>query len=204
MKWDDESISQNEICGHITNTPKTADTRQKSQKGQFGLCDPVLCSNFTDQDFVLLLKYLDVFKDITIITNESSHPAPENSGIYHSLIEGPSISKIINLPPVTEIWGDWKIFLLWKNLSKYCKCKESPVNHVVKILGIFDPLPPPWSILLNNAYVIKWSFWLTFPLNCPRGLWMTLKLTSIWNSWSLILKVPLLSNKWFDSVCVFI
>ena len=34
----------------------------------------------------------------------------------------------------------------------------SSINHMVKILGIFDPLPPSWSLLLNNAYVIKWSF----------------------------------------------
>ena len=35
--------------------------------------------------------------------------------------------------------------------------KVSFINHVVKILGIFDPLPPSWSLLLNKAYVIKWS-----------------------------------------------
>ena len=33
----------------------------------------------------------------------------------------------------------------------------SSINHVVKILGIFDPPPPLWSLLLNKAYVIKWS-----------------------------------------------
>ena len=31
------------------------------------------------------------------------------------------------------------------------------INHVVKILGTFDPLPP-WSLLLIKAYDIKWSF----------------------------------------------
>ena len=36
--------------------------------------------------------------------------------------------------------------------------KGSFINHVVKFLGIFDPLPPSWSLLLNKAYVIKWSF----------------------------------------------
>ena len=36
--------------------------------------------------------------------------------------------------------------------------KRSSINHVVKILVIFDPLPPSWSLLLNKAYVIKWSF----------------------------------------------
>ena len=32
--------------------------------------------------------------------------------------------------------------------------------RVVKFLGIFDPPPSPlrWSLLLNKAYVIKWSF----------------------------------------------
>ena len=29
---------------------------------------------------------------------------------------------------------------------------------MVKFLGIFDPIPTPWSLLLNKAYVIKWSF----------------------------------------------
>ena len=48
----------------------------------------------------------------------------------------------------------------------------SSINHVVKILGIFDP--PSWSLLLNKAYVIKWSFGQPpSPLNCPRGLWMS-------------------------------
>ena len=37
-------------------------------------------------------------------------------------------------------------------------CKESFINPVVKFLGIFDPLPPSWSLLLNKTYVIKWSF----------------------------------------------
>ena len=32
------------------------------------------------------------------------------------------------------------------------------INHVVKILGIFDPFPPSWSLLLNKAYVLKWLF----------------------------------------------
>ena len=34
----------------------------------------------------------------------------------------------------------------------------SSINHVVTFLGIFDPPPPSWSLLLNKAYVIKWSF----------------------------------------------
>ena len=34
----------------------------------------------------------------------------------------------------------------------------SSINHVDTFLGIFDPLPPSWSLLLNKAYVIKWTF----------------------------------------------
>ena len=34
--------------------------------------------------------------------------------------------------------------------------KGLSINHVVKILVFFDP--PSWSLLLNKAYVIKWSF----------------------------------------------
>ena len=52
----------------------------------------------------------------------------------------------------------------------------SSINHVVTFLGIFDPPPPSWSLLLNKAYVIKWSFGQPpSPLNCPRGLWMSPK-----------------------------
>ena len=56
--------------------------------------------------------------------------------------------------------------------------RGSFIKHVVKILGIFDLLPPSWSLLLNNAYVIKWSFgWLTHPppqlsmwfMDAPKG-----------------------------------
>ena len=36
--------------------------------------------------------------------------------------------------------------------------RGSFINPVVKILGIFDPPPPSWSLLLNKAHVIKWSF----------------------------------------------
>ena len=38
--------------------------------------------------------------------------------------------------------------------------KGSSINHVVKFLGIFDipPFPSSWLILLNKAYVMKWSF----------------------------------------------
>ena len=47
--------------------------------------------------------------------------------------------------------------------------------------GHFDPLSPSWSLLLNKSYVIKWSFGQTpSPLNWPRGLWMTPKLS--WQS----------------------
>ena len=49
--------------------------------------------------------------------------------------------------------------------------ERSSINHVVNFLSIFYP-PPSWSLLLNKAYVIKWST-PPFPLNCPSGLWMT-------------------------------
>ena len=39
----------------------------------------------------------------------------------------------------------------------------SSINHMVKILGIFDPPPSTWSLLLNNVYVMKWSFGYTSP-----------------------------------------
>ena len=46
-----------------------------------------------------------------------------------------------------------------------------------QIFGYFWPPPPPsWSLLLNMAYIIKWSFGYPLPLNWPRGLWMTLSL----------------------------
>ena len=34
---------------------------------------------------------------------------------------------------------------------------ESSINYVVKNLGIVDPPPPSWPLLLMT-YVIKWSF----------------------------------------------
>ena len=37
--------------------------------------------------------------------------------------------------------------------------KGSFINHVARILGIFDPpFPTSWSLLLNKTYVIKLSF----------------------------------------------
>ena len=30
--------------------------------------------------------------------------------------------------------------------------------HVVNFLCLFDPLPPSWSLLLNKAYFIIWTF----------------------------------------------
>ena len=46
--------------------------------------------------------------------------------------------------------------------------KGSSINHVVKILGIFDP---SWLLLPNKSYLLIWL--APFPLNCPRGLCMT-------------------------------
>ena len=40
---------------------------------------------------------------------------------------------------------------------------------MAKILGIFTS-PPSWSLLLNKAYVMKWSIWLT-PLPPQLSTW---------------------------------
>ena len=48
---------------------------------------------------------------------------------------------------------------------------------MVKIFGVLDLLSPSWSLLLNKAHAIKWSF--GYPLNCPRGLWMSPYMPSI-------------------------
>ena len=32
------------------------------------------------------------------------------------------------------------------------------INHVDRFLDIFDPPPPLWTILLNKAYVVTWTF----------------------------------------------
>ena len=44
------------------------------------------------------------------------------------------------------------------------------INHMVKFLGVLEPLPPPpsKSLLLNKAYVINGRFVNSFPLNFPR------------------------------------
>ena len=40
--------------------------------------------------------------------------------------------------------------------------------------GHLWPPPPSWSLVLNKAYVIKWSFgWPPSPLNFPCGIWMS-------------------------------
>ena len=36
-----------------------------------------------------------------------------------------------------------------------------------------DPLPYSWTILLNKAYIVIWSFGWPPPLPCPHGLWIT-------------------------------
>ena len=43
-------------------------------------------------------------------------------------------------------------------------------------LDFLDPPPPSWTILLNKAYVIIWTFRKPLPLPFPHGLWMTPKL----------------------------
>ena len=48
--------------------------------------------------------------------------------------------------------------------------KGTFINHVVNFLGIFDPFPPSWSLLLNKAYVLKWPFEGVYkPLGQTRG-----------------------------------
>ena len=45
-------------------------------------------------------------------------------------------------------------------------------NHVDRILGIFDPPPPMWTLLLNSCYkVLMSSEQPPLPLVCPRGLY---------------------------------
>ena len=40
-------------------------------------------------------------------------------------------------------------------------------------LDFLTPLPPLWTILLNEAYVVIWTFGKpSLPLPCPHGLWM--------------------------------
>ena len=53
----------------------------------------------------------------------------------------------------------------FKHRAKKITCKTSQhhplgssIYHVVKFLGILTPLLPSWSLIRNNAYVIKWSF----------------------------------------------
>ena len=36
--------------------------------------------------------------------------------------------------------------------------KGASINHVDSFLEIFDPPPPSWTILLNKAYVVTWTF----------------------------------------------
>ena len=60
-------------------------------------------------------------------------------------------------------------------LENYLERKElykgSSINHVDRFLNIFDPPPPSWTILLNKAYVVIWTFGkLPSSLPCPHGL----------------------------------
>ena len=49
----------------------------------------------------------------------------------------------------------------------------SSINHVVKILGNFQP-PPQFVVTYTwQGFCNKMVIWLTLsPFNCPRGLWM--------------------------------
>ena len=50
-----------------------------------------------------------------------------------------------------------------------------------RCLDIFDPLPPLWTISLNKAYVVTWTFGkLPLPPAYPHGLWMPPYQYDIW------------------------
>ena len=48
--------------------------------------------------------------------------------------------------------------LLLSVLPSFVAQQGSSINHVVKILCIFDTSPLSWSLSLNEIFVIKWSF----------------------------------------------
>ena len=49
----------------------------------------------------------------------------------------------------------WSMSLVNKLQGENKRDIHKPRGH---FLDIFDPLPPSWSLLLNKAYDIKWSF----------------------------------------------
>ena len=77
---------------------------------------------------------------------------------------------------------------MFLKFSKRDKALGSSKHHVVKILDIFYPLAPWWTLIVNKAYVIKHQFGLS---NCPRGLWMT-PFNDTWNS--IVFKLKYLSR----------
>ena len=54
--------------------------------------------------------------------------------------------------------GDDGQVRLWKANYMVKPTQGACTNHVDRILGYFDPPPPMWTLLLNKAYVMKWSF----------------------------------------------
>ena len=42
--------------------------------------------------------------------------------------------------------------ILWVDATKDIFPKGLCTNHVDRILGIFDPPPPPWTLLQNSCY----------------------------------------------------
>ena len=57
-----------------------------------------------------------------------------------------------------KLFGEIQTLKLGLIIAWFIEILGSSINHVVKILGIFDPpIPPSWSLLLNKAYVMKWS-----------------------------------------------
>ena len=84
--------------------------------------------------------------------------------------------------------------LIKKSLQPFCAL-GSFINHVVKILGFFDPPPPPsWSLSLNKV------IWITHSsLNCPRGLWMSPNVCGQFGIWIRSTKTQQPTHKVFQS-----
>ena len=101
------------------------------------------------------------------------------------LVERPSISKIINLPPVTKIWSYSKIFLLCNYISKYCNLvsiflqtlariytKMQVIFSKPKFLGILKQIflePMLMNISCETSFfkrlLLLWVVFMTFTLN---------------------------------------
>ena len=87
----------------------------------------------------------------------------------------------ISIPQTIQFLEPVAVKLIFKgmgsNLLTGCETTYLPhtrgsfIDHVDRFLNIFDPPPPLWTILLNKAYVVTWTFGkLPLPLPCPHGL----------------------------------